>query len=69
MGGLSNYPPGHPTGVEHQEIQMVCRNEDCGECGTLVTVNQVYERETGAAYIEPEDDLFCEVCQEELSDV
>lgn len=69
MRGLSNYPPGHPTGSEHQEIQMVCRNEDCEESGSLVTVTQVYERETGAAFIEPEDDLFCEVCGEELADV
>jgi hypothetical protein len=69
MRGLSNYPPGHPTGSEHQEIQMVCRNEDCPEWGGTVTVTQVYERDTGAAYIEPEDDLFCEVCREELHDV
>ena len=69
MRGLSNYPPGHPSGIDRQEIQMVCRNEDCEESGGLVTVTQVYERETGAAFIEPEDDLFCEVCGEELADV
>ncbi len=60
--------PGTPSGNSEKDITVVCHNEDCEECGEHVTVVQVYERGTGAAYIEPEEDAFCESCGEEMDD-
>jgi hypothetical protein len=68
MGRLSSYPPGHPTGVETSEIQMVCSNPECEDYEEEVTVTQVYERAVNAAYIEPEDDQFCPACGDERED-
>jgi hypothetical protein len=68
MRGLSNYPPGHPTGVETSEIQMVCRDPECEDYKEEITVTQVYERAVNAAFIEPEDDLFCPACGGERED-
>ena len=65
MRGLSNYPPGHPTGHSKDEVSLVCRNEECPEEGIPVVAVSVYERETGAAWIEPEDANYCEECGNE----
>lgn len=68
MRGFDNYPPGHPRGNRNSEITMYCPNEKCDEYKSPREVTEVYERETGAAYVEPEDDLYCEVCGEERVD-
>ena len=65
---LDNYPPGHPTGNEVSEVILMCRNEDCDENGIPREVIHIYERDTGASYIEPEDAANCEVCGEEMDD-
>lgn len=69
MRGLDNYPPGHPRGDQKSEVTLSCPNEDCDEFESPREVTQIYERETGAAYIEPEEDEFCEACGREMVNV
>lgn len=64
-----NYPPGHPTGDRRTEITLVCHNEECENYEEEVSVTEVYERDTGAAYLDPEDADICESCGHEMSDV
>jgi hypothetical protein len=64
--GFDNYPPGHPRGNRRSEITVSCTNRECDEYNQPREVTQVYERETGAAYIEPEEDGFCEACGEDM---
>ncbi len=61
------YPPGHPTGDRHSEVELVCSNEKCENLDERVTVTQIYERDTGAAYFDPEDADICEFCGDEMS--
>lgn len=65
MRGLSSYPPGHPTGDSKSEVRLTCRNEDCPEYGTASYAIEVYERDTGAAYLDPEDADICPDCEQE----
>jgi hypothetical protein len=60
--GLSNYPPGHPTGNSRSEVRLTCRNGDCPEEGSPEYATEVYERDTGAAYLDPEGIEVCPDC-------
>ena len=60
--GLSNYPPGHPTGNERHEVALTCRNPDCPENGSVGEGIEVYERDTGAASLDPEGSEVCPDC-------
>jgi hypothetical protein len=63
-----NLPPGTPRGRDHREHTLVCSNEDCEEFDSPREVTLVYERDTGAAWIDPEEDEYCEVCGQEMVD-
>ena len=64
--GSPYLPPGTPTGWARSEVTIVCRNEDCEEFESPREVTEVYERDTGAAWIEPEDAMSCEACDSEM---
>jgi hypothetical protein len=61
-------PPGTPSGNRHGETHFACQNEECGEYGIGVEVATVYERDTGAAYLEDENADICEVCGETMEE-
>lgn len=65
MAGLSNYPPGHPTGNLEREFTLRCENEECPENGETVSATYIYERDTGAAYLLPEGVELCPDCGQE----
>lgn len=51
---LSNYPPGHPTGVDVQTLRV-----QCGYCGAATEVTQTYERDVNATTVEPDGCARC----------
>jgi hypothetical protein len=65
----SYYPPGHPTGNSYGETRFWCTNEKCDAFEEPVTVNTVYERDTNAGYLDPEDADMCESCREEMEEL
>lgn len=69
MWGDPYLPPGTPTGWARSEVSLSCQNEDCEEFESRREVTLVYERDTGARWIEPEEDEFCEACGKEMADV
>ena len=65
MAGLSSYPPGHPTGTARSEVKLRCVNKDCPEYGATNYAIEIYERDTNAAYLDPEDADICPDCEQE----
>lgn len=64
--GLSNYPPGHPTGWSHEEWDWQCVNESCENYKEVVAVAMTIDRETNSAEAANEDDCFCDKCHKEM---
>ena len=57
--GLSNYPPGHPTGFDRQELEITCSH-----CGAVTYAVQEIDRATNAVDIDP---FHCEGCSKEFT--
>jgi rRNA maturation endonuclease Nob1 len=56
-----NLPPGTPTGTQRDHFVVWCKG-----CHEQVEVTQVYERDTNAGWLEPEDG--CPNCGHEWED-
>lgn len=66
MRGLSNLPPGTPTGWDRESVTLRCPNDQCPEFLAPVTATSAYERDTGWGGIEPEGAKWCEECGKEM---
>lgn len=58
-------PPGTPQGTLEREFELKCVNEDCPEFDSPVYARYLYERDTGAAWLEPDGVETCPDCQQE----
>lgn len=62
FGGASNYPPGHPTGMGHGQVEF-----KCPECGERHLIAYTYDRAVNAFDLEDAPER-CKECGRPVKD-